>query len=235
MSVHIDAKAEDVAELVLLTGDPLRAQFIAENFLSDALRYNSVRNMYGYTGLYKGRRVSVQGTGMGTPSISIYANELFRDFGVKRAIRTGTAGSIQPNICVRDLVFAMTASSDSGTNGMRFGGRHYAPAASFRLLDTAYRIACSLGLSPFVGPVVTTDRFYRDDPDEWKLWAKYGCLAIEMECAELYTLAAKYGREALTILTISDSLVSHEETNAYERQVSFTHMMEVALETVISE
>jgi purine-nucleoside phosphorylase len=171
---------------------------------------------------------------MGIPSISIYVNELFRDFGVKRAIRIGTAGSIQPYINVRDLVFAMSASTDSGANRLRFVGRSYAPTASFKLLKTAFEIAVDKGWQPFVGPVITSDMFYKDDPDEWKLWTSYGCLAVEMECAELYTLAAKYGREALAILTISDSLVSHEETTAEERQIAFTRMMNVALETVIS-
>ena len=234
MSIHIAAKEGEVAELVLLPGDPLRARFIAENLLTGAVEYSSVRNMLGFTGLYKGRRVSVQGTGMGIPSISIYVNELFRDFGVKRAVRVGTAGSLQAHIKVRDLVLAMSACTDSHVNGLRFGGRSYAPTASFSLLKSAYEIACTKGRRPFVGPVVTSDMFYKDDPDEWKLWAKFGCLAVEMECAELYTLAARYGRQALAILTISDSLVSREETSAEERERTFTGMMEVALETVIS-
>jgi purine-nucleoside phosphorylase len=234
MSIHIAAKQGEIAELVLLPGDPLRARFIAENLLTDAVEYNSVRNMLGFTGLYKGLRVSVQGTGMGIPSISIYVNELFRDFGVKRAVRVGTAGSIQKHINVRDLVLAMSAGTDSGANSIRFGGRSYAPTASFHLLKSAYEIASAKGWQPFVGPVITSDMFYKDDPDEWKLWAKFGCLAVEMECAELYTLAAKYDREALAILTISDSLVSHEETSPEERERTFTRMMEVALETVIS-
>ncbi|MDR2796551.1 MAG: purine-nucleoside phosphorylase, partial [Spirochaetaceae bacterium] len=234
MSIHIAAKAGEISDVVLLPGDPLRARFIAENLLTDAAPYSSVRNMLGYTGLYRGKRVSVQGTGMGTPSISIYVNELFRDFGVKRAIRIGTAGSIQPHIKVRDLVIAMSASTDSGANSIRFGGRDYAPTASFNLLKTAYEIAASKGRRPFVGPVISSDMFYTEDPDEWKLWAKFGCLAVEMECAELYTLAAKYGREALAILTISDSLISREETSPEERQTTFTGMMEVALETAVS-
>ncbi|MDR2803218.1 MAG: purine-nucleoside phosphorylase [Treponema sp.] len=234
MSIHIAAKAGEISDVVLLPGDPLRAQFIAENLLTHATQYNSVRNMLGYTGLYKGRRISVQGTGMGAPSISIYVNELFRDFGVKRAIRIGTAGSIQPHIKVRDIVIAMSASTDSGANSIRFGGRDYAPTASFNLLKTAYDIAASKGRSPFVGSVISSDMFYKEDPEEWRLWAKFGCLAVEMECAELYTLAAKYGREALAILTISDSLISHEETSPEERQTTFTRMMEVALETAIS-
>jgi purine-nucleoside phosphorylase len=234
MSTHIAAKPGDIAEAVLLPGDPLRAKFIAENFLEKAVQYTAVRNILGYTGIYKGKRVSVQGTGMGIPSISIYVNELFRDYGVKRAIRIGTAGSIQEEIKVRDMVIAQTACTDSGANNIRFGGRNFAPAASFNLLKTAYETAVSKGWQPKVGAVVSSDMFYTEDPGEWKLWAHFGCLALEMECAELYTLAAKYGREALALLTISDSLLSHEITTPEERQTTFTRMMEVALETAIS-
>jgi purine-nucleoside phosphorylase len=234
MSTHIAAKDGDIAEAILLPGDPLRAKFIAETFLKDPVQYTAVRNILGFTGTYQGKRVSVQGTGMGIPSISIYVNELFRDYGVKRAIRIGTAGSIQKEVHIRDLVIAMSACTDSGANSVRFGGRNYAPTASFSLLKTAYDTAVSKGWQPKVGSIVSTDMFYTEDPEEWKLWAKFGCLALEMECAELYTLAAKYGREALSLLTISDSLITHEQTSAEERQSTFTRMMEVALETAIS-
>jgi purine-nucleoside phosphorylase len=234
MSIHIAAKPGEIAETILLPGDPLRAKFIAENFLTGAVQYTDVRNILGFTGTYQGRRVSVQGTGMGIPSISIYVNELFRDYGVKRAIRIGTAGSIRKNVKVRDLVLAMSASTDSGANTIRFNGRSFAPTASFNLLKTAYDTAIAKGWPPQVGNVVCSDMFYTEDPEEWKLWAKFGALAVEMESAELYTLAAKYDREALAILTISDSLISHETTTAEERQKSFTRMMEVALETAIS-
>jgi len=234
MSIHIGAKDGDIAEAVLLPGDPLRAKFVAENFLEKPVEYNNVRNMLGFTGTYKGKRVSVQGTGMGIPSISIYANELFREYGVKRAIRIGTAGSINKDVHVRDMVLAMSACTDSGANNIRFGGRNYAPTASFSLINKAWDIAVSKDLKPKAGPVVSADMFYTEDPEEWKLWAKFGCLALEMECAELYTLAAKYRREALCILTISDSIITGEATTAEERQTSFTHMMEVALETAIS-
>ncbi|MDR0561851.1 MAG: purine-nucleoside phosphorylase [Spirochaetaceae bacterium] len=234
MSTHIVAQTGAIAEAVLLPGDPLRAKFIAETFLEQAVQYNAVRNMFGYTGLYKGKKVSVQGTGMGIPSISIYANELFRDYQVKRAIRIGTAGALQENIRLRDLVIATAASTDSGANKVRFGGRDFAPAASFPLLKTAFDAAVAKGYQPKVGTVISSDMFYAEDPEEWKLWAKFGCLAVEMETAELYTLAAKYRREALALLTISDSLVSHETTSAEERQTAFTRMMEVALETAIS-
>lgn len=234
MSIHIAAKQGEIAEAVLLPGDPLRAQFIAENFLTKAVKYTDVRNMFGFTGTYKGKRVSVQGTGMGMPSISIYVNELFKDYGVRRAIRIGTAGSLQPQVKIRDLVIAMSASTDSAVNKIRFQGMDYAPTSNFGLLKSAYDTAVAKGYSPHVGPVLSSDSFYTEDPDQWKLWARFGVLAVEMEAAELLTLAAKYGREGLAILTISDSLVTHEATTAEERQTSFTRMMEVALEAAIS-
>jgi purine-nucleoside phosphorylase len=234
MSIHIAAKEGDIAEVILLPGDPLRAKFVAENFLENAVQYTSVRNILGYTGTYKGKKISVQGTGMGIPSISIYVNELFKDYGVKRAIRIGTAGSLHRDVKLRDLVFAMSACTDSGANNLRFGGRNFAPTAAFTLLKAAWDIAVSKNWQPKAGPVVSSDMFYSENPEDWKLWAKFGCIALEMECAELYTLAAKYGREALGILTISDSMVTGETTSAEERQTTFTRMMEVALETAIS-
>jgi len=234
MAIHITAKPGEVAESILLPGDPLRAKFIAENLLESAKLYTEVRGILGYTGTYKGKRVSVQGTGMGIPSISIYVNELFRDYGVKRAIRIGTAGSLQENIKIRDLVIAMTACTDSSANKIRFGGRDFAPSATFSLVKKAWESANELGFKAAVGSIVSTDMFYSENPDEWKLWAKFGVLAVEMEASELNTLAAKYGRECLCLVTISDSLVTHEATTAEERQKTFTRMMEVALETAIS-
>ena len=234
MSVHIAAKSGEIAQAVLLPGDPLRAKYVAENFLENPVLYNEVRNMFGYTGFYKGKRVSVQGTGMGIPSISIYVNELFKDYGVSRAIRIGTAGSIREDVKIRDIVIAMSASTDSGANTIRFGGRHFAPTASFSLLKAAYDSAVAKGAAPHVGGVVSADMFYSEDPDDWRLWAKFGCMAVEMECAELYTLAAKYGREALGLLTISDSFITNEVTSSEERQTTFTTMMEVALEAITS-
>ena len=234
MSIHIAAKTGEVAEVILLPGDPLRAKFIAENFLENAKQYTEVRGILGFTGIYKGKPVSVQGTGMGIPSISIYVNELFRDYGVKRAIRIGTAGSIQADLKIRDLVIAMTACTDSSANRIRFGGRDFAPSATFGLVKKAWEAAAERGYRAMVGPIVSTDMFYSEDPEEWKLWAKFGALALEMETSELYTLAAKYGRECLSLLTISDSLVTHEATSAEERQTTFTRMMEVALETAVS-
>ncbi|WMJ82195.1 purine-nucleoside phosphorylase [Clostridium sp. MB40-C1] len=230
MSVHIGAKEGQIAETVLLPGDPMRAKFIADNFLKDVVCYNEVRGMYGFTGTYKGKRVSVQGTGMGVPSISIYVNELIQSYGVKNLIRVGTCGSMQEEVKVRDVVLAMTASTNSGVNKLRFKGMDYAPTASFDLLKRAYDIGQSKSLNMKVGSVLTSDSFYNDNPEEWKLWANYGVLAVEMETSALYTLAAKYNVNALTILTVSDSLVTFEETSAQERQNTFTKMMEIALE-----
>jgi purine-nucleoside phosphorylase len=234
MSTHIQANQGEIAEAILLPGDPLRAKYIADNFLENPKQYNAVRNMLGFTGTYKGKRVSVQGTGLGIPSISIYGNELFRDYGVKRAIRVGTAGAIQERLKLRDLVIAMSACTDSGANRIRFGGRDFAPTATFTLVKKAYDEAVARGWTPEVGSVVASDMFYTENPDDWKLWAKFGCLCVEMESAELFTLAAKYGREALTILTISDHIITHDVTSADEREKTFTRMMEVALETAIS-
>lgn len=234
MSVHINAKEGQIAESILLPGDPLRAKFIAENFLQDVICYNEVRGMYGFTGTYKGKKVSVQGTGMGVPSISIYVNELIQSYGVKNLIRVGTCGSFQESVKVRDMVIGMAASTDSNINKIRFNGRDFAPTASFKLLKKAYDIAVEKGIEPKVGNIFSSDTFYHDDPDAWKHWANFGCLAVEMEAAGLYTLAAKYGVDALTILTVSDHLVTGELTTAEERQKTFTSMMEVALDTIHS-
>ncbi|MBU5590475.1 purine-nucleoside phosphorylase [Clostridium sp. MSJ-4] len=230
MSVHIGAKEGQIADTVLLPGDPLRAKFIAENFLEDAICYNEVRGMYGYTGTYKGKRVSVQGTGMGVPSISIYVNELIQSYNVKNLIRIGTCGSIQEDIKVRDMILAMSACTDSAINKIRFEGRDYAPTANFELLKKAYDLGVAKGLNVKAGTVLTSDSFYQDDREAWKKWASFGVMSIEMEAAALYTLAAKFNRKALAILTVSDSIVTGEETTAKERQETFTHMMEVALE-----
>lgn len=233
MSVHMNTKPGDIAEGILLPGDPLRAKFIAENFLQDVTCYNEVRGMLGFTGTYQGKRVSVQGTGMGVPSISIYANELITEYGVKKLIRVGTCGSIQEHVKVRDLVIGMSASTDSQINNIRFSGRNFAPTASFELLKTAYDLAIEKGFDPKVGNILSSDTFYHDEADSWKIWAQFGCLGIEMEAAGLYTLAAKYGVDALTLLTVSDNIMTGEITTAEERQTTFTDMIEVALDTLI--
>lgn len=231
MSIHIGAKEGEIAKTVLLPGDPLRAKFVAETMLEDVFQYNEVRGMYGYTGTYKGKKVSVQGSGMGVPSISIYADELINSYNVKNLIRIGSCGSLQPDIKIRDVILAMSASTDSNINKIRFDGQDYAPTASFDLLFKAYNIAKEKGINVKAGNIFTSDTFYGDDPDAWKKWAKFGVLAVEMETAALYTLAAKYGVSALTILTVSDSLVTGELTSAEERQKTFTQMIEIALES----
>ncbi len=231
MSTHINAKDGEIADRVLLPGDPLRAKFIAENFLQDAKCYNEVRGMFGYTGFYNGKRVSVQGTGMGQPSLSIYVNELFQFYNVQQAIRVGTCGAVQKQTALRDVILAQGACSDSGLNTMRFNGLHYAPIADFGLLSNAYNAAKKLGIEPQVGLCVSSDMFY-DPKQNWKLWAEYNVLGVEMEAAELYTLAAKFNRKALAVLTVSDHILLGGETSAEERQTSFTNMMKIALEAI---
>lgn len=230
MSTHIGAKEGQIAETILLPGDPLRAKYIADNYLEDVICYNEVRGMYGYTGTYKGKRISVQGTGMGVPSISIYVNELIQSYGVKKLIRVGTCGAIQENIKVRDVILAMTSCTTSGINRRRFNGMDFAPAASFKLLKKAYDVAEEKGIPVTVGNILTSDLFYDDIPNSFKMWADYGVLAIEMESTALYTLGAKYGVDTLSILTVSDNIITGEETNSDERQKTFTKMMEIALE-----
>ena len=229
---HLGAKKGEIAESVLLPGDPLRAKYIAETFLEDAVCYNEVRGMLGFTGTYKGKRVSIQGTGMGIPSISIYVHELMNFYGVKNLIRIGTCGSMQEDVKLRDVVIAMSASTDSSVNKLRFGGMDFAPTADFDLLRRAWEKAAGLGISAKVGNVLTSDTFYNDDPEGWKLWAEYGVLTAEMETAALYTLAAKFKTKALSLLTVSDSIVTHEACSAEERQTTFNQMIEVALEIV---
>ena len=231
MSIHIGAKENEIASTVLMPGDPLRAKFIAENMLDNVFCYSEIRGMYGFTGYYKGKKVSVQGSGMGVPSISIYVNELISSYNVKNIIRVGTCGSFKAEVKVRDIILAMTSSTDSSINKIRFNGMDYAPAASFKLLYKAYEIAKTKGIEAKVGNILTSDTFYGDDPNAWKLWASYGVLAVEMETCALYTLAAKFNVNALTILTVSDSLVTNELTSAEERQNTFTQMIEIALET----
>ncbi|MFA6936925.1 MAG: purine-nucleoside phosphorylase [Treponema sp.] len=231
MSTHINAPEGAIADSVLLPGDPLRAKFIAENFLENAECYNEVRGMYGYTGTYKGKKISVQGTGMGQPSLSIYATELFKFYGVKKAIRVGTCGAVQKTTKLRDVILASGACSDSGINTQRFGSLHFAPTADFELLEKAYQASKNIGITPQVGLCASSDVFY-DDNNNWKKWAEYGVLGIEMEAAELYTLAAKFHTQALAVLTVSDHILLGGQTTAEERQTTFTNMMKIALETL---
>jgi purine-nucleoside phosphorylase len=230
MSVHIGAKKGDIAETILLPGDPLRAKWIAETFFENPVCFNEVRGMYGYTGTYKGKRVSAMGSGMGIPSISIYANELIKDFGVKNLIRVGSAGSYQKHVQIRDVVLAMAASSTSGVNELRFGGADYAPTADYDLFIKAVRASEAKNIPIKAGNVLSSDEFYEDDIESYKKWSKFGVLCVEMEAAGLYTVAAKHNVNALAILTISDSLVTGERTTSKERETTFKSMIEIALE-----
>jgi purine-nucleoside phosphorylase len=192
--------------------------------------YNEVRGMLGYTGRYGDKRISVMGTGMGMPTLSIYVNELVTEYNVKTLIRVGTCGAIQPHLKIGDVVLAMTASTDSHINKLRFGGMDFAPAASFDLLLKAYEVARERGISVYAGGIFSSDTFYADDPDWWKKWAAYGILVCEMETNGLYTLAAKFKVEALSVLTVSDSLVTGESSTAEQREKDFPQMAKIALE-----
>ena len=233
VSIHLNAKEGQIAPTVLLPGDPLRAQHIAQTFFKNPVQHNTVRGMLGFTGSYKGKPVSVQGTGMGIPSISIYATELMQNYGCTTLVRVGTCGSFQERVRVRDVVLAQASSTDSNVNKIRFSGRDFAPVADFGLLMRAYQAAVAHGLTPHVGNVLSSDTFYHDDPEEFRIWPRFGVLAVEMEAAGLYTLAAKHGARALTVLTVSDHLITREETSAEERQTSFNGMIEVALEAAL--
>ena len=234
MSVHINAKNGDIADKILLPGDPLRAEFIANTYLKNPVCFNKVRGMLGFTGEYEGQEVSVMGTGMGVPSISIYVHELINEFNVKRLIRIGTCGGMQEDLSLRDVIIAMSASANSGVNKNIFKGMDFAPTADFNLFKNAITKSEQLNIPYKAGGVLTSDLFYNPNPDEWKLWAAYGVLAVEMETSALYTIAAKFAVQALTILTVSDSLVKSTETSSEDREKTFTQMMELSLETIIS-
>ena len=229
MSIHIGAAKNEIAETVLLPGDPLRAKYVAENFLESPEQYNSVRGMLGFTGAWKGKRISVQGSGMGQASLLIYVNELIREYGAKTIIRIGSCGSYQPDIKVRDLILAQSASTDSNINKLAFKGMDFAPCADFVLLKRAFDTAESMGLNVHVGGILATDVFYQEDPDAWKLWASYNILGVEMESSALYTICARNKVGALSILTVSDSLADGSSTTSEERQSTFREMVEIAL------
>jgi purine-nucleoside phosphorylase len=235
MSIHIGAKQGQIAPTVLLPGDPLRAKNIAETMLEDVVCFNEVRGMLGFTGRYGDKRISVMGTGMGMPTLSIYVNELVTEYDVKTLIRVGTCGALQPHLNVGDIVLAMTASTDSHINKLRFGGMDFAPAASFDLLRKAYGAANTRGIEVQVGGIVSSDTFYNDDPDWWQKWAEFGALVCEMETNGLYTLAAKFKVDALSVLTVSDSLVTGESSTAEQRERDFPQMAKIALEISPSE
>jgi purine-nucleoside phosphorylase len=230
MSIHIGAERGQIAPTVLLPGDPMRAKHFAETMLEDVICFNRVRGMLGFTGTYHGKRISVMGSGMGVPSISIYVNELINDYGVKTLMRVGTCGALVPDLNVGDVVLAMASSTNSQINKLKFNGMDFAPTASFELLKKAYELAKAKGINVRVGGILSDDTFYNDDPDWWKIWAEYGMLVVEMETTGLYTLAAKYKVDALSILTVSDSLVTGAKASAEEREKKYTAMAEIAME-----
>ena len=229
---HIAANESDIAEAILLPGDPLRAKYIADNFLDDAREVTSVRNMLGYTGSYEGIPVSVMGTGMGIPSASIYATELITEYGVERLIRVGSCGGILPSVKIRDVVLAIGACTDSGVNRVRYGDYDFAATADYWLLKAAEQAAADKGVAVKVGNVHSADLFYNPDAAAFDLMEAMGVLAVEMEAAGLYGVAAEKGGRALTIATVSDHIRTGESTSSDERQATFNEMVEIALETV---
>lgn len=232
MSIHIGAESGQIAPNVLMPGDPLRAKWVAENFLDGASCYTEVRGMLGYTGSYKGLPVSVQGSGMGLPSFSIYGTELFNEYDVQSIIRVGSCGAMNETVKVRDIILASGACTDSGMNKIRFEGIDFACIADFHLLRAAYDAALSKDAGVHVGNIYSSDSFYHDRPELGQRLAQYGVLAVEMEAAALYTLAAKFGRKSLAICTVSDHLLTGEATSSAEREQSFSEMIEIALESL---
>lgn len=229
MTVHIGAEPGDIAETVLLPGDPYRARWAAETFLDNATCINQVRGMLGFTGLWNGRRVTIQGSGMGMPSLSIYANELIRDYGAQTLIRIGSCGGMQPHVGIRDVILAMTCSSISTPSRGIFRELNFAPSADWGLLSAAHAAATARGVRTHVGGIYSSDVFYDERPDLNDQMQRHGILGVEMEAAELYTLAARHGRRALAVLTVSDHLLTHEALPASDREKSFGDMVEIAL------
>jgi purine-nucleoside phosphorylase len=235
MSTHIGAKPGQIAPRVLLPGDPLRAKWIAETYLEDATCYSTVRSMLGFTGRYQGVEVSVQGTGMGMPSASIYTHELITEYEVRTLVRVGSCGAISESLRLRDVIAAIGASTDSAMNRMRFDGLiDYAPVADFELLRTAVDVADRRSVEMHVGPILAVDAFYNVRPDLYEALAGYGVLAVEMETAALYTIAAQFGARALTILTVSDVIPSGEHLGSGDREQTLGQMVEIALDTIVA-
>lgn len=234
MTIHIGAKPGDIAETVLLPGDPYRAKWAAETFLTDAKLVNETRGMLGFTGFWKGNRVTIQGSGMGMPSLSIYANELIRDYGAKTLIRIGSAGGMQEKVKVRDVVLAMTSTTISTPSTGMFKELNFAPSADFGLLKAAWEAAQAKGVGTHVGGIYSSDVFYDERPDLTEQMTRHGVLCVEMEAAELYILAARYGVRALAVLTISDHLVTGEALPSDQREKSFGDMIEIALEAAFA-
>ena len=234
MTVHIGAKPGEIAETVLMPGDPYRAKWAAETFLEGAVCINEVRGMLGFTGTWRGNRVTIHGSGMGMPSLSIYANELIRDYGVKTLIRIGSCGGMQENVKLRDVIIAMTSSTLSTPSSGIFRELNYAPCADWGLLRAAVEAAKAKGVTTHVGGIYSSDVFYDERPDLNEQMTRHGILGVEMEAAELYTLAARHGRRALAVLTVSDSLVTGEAMPSEDRERSFGEMVEIALEAAFA-
>lgn len=229
MSIHINAAPGEIAETVLLPGDPMRAKWAAETFLEDAVQVNSTRGMLGFTGTWQGHRVTIHGSGMGMPTLSIYVNELIRDYGVSTLIRIGSTGSMQYHVALRDIVLAQSASSISTPSSTIFRELNFAPVADFAMLRAAEDAARVRGLTPHVGGIYSTDTFYDERPDLNEQLTRHGCLAVEMETAELYTLAARHNARALSVLTVSDHLLTKEALPSTDRETSFDDMIQIAL------
>ena len=234
MTIHIGAKPGDIAETVLLPGDPYRAKWAAETFLEDAKLVNEVRGMLGFTGMWKGNRVTIQGSGMGMPSLSIYANELIKNYNAQTLIRIGSCGGMQDKVAVRDLILATTASTLSTPSRGIFKELQFAPTCDWDLLHLAYHVAENRGVPTHVGGIYSADVFYDERPDLNEQMTRHGILAVEMEAAELYTLASRYGRRALAVLTVSDHLITGEALPAEDREKSFGDMVEIALESAFA-
>ena len=231
---HMNAAPGDFAETVLMPGDPLRAQYIADTYLDDARRVTDVRNMWGFTGEYKGQAISVMAHGMGIPSVSIYCTELITEYDVKRVIRVGSCGTSHRDVKLRDIIIAMGASTDSNCNRMRFGGYDLAALASFDLVKKAVAAAKSNGVRYHVGNIFSADLFYTPDPDMFETMAKYNVYGIEMEAAGIFPIAAEHGAEALAICTVSDDIPSGDALSAEDRATTFDEMILVALETAVA-
>jgi len=235
MSVHIGAKPGDIAERVLLPGDPMRAKWIAETFLKDPVCYTQVRGMLGFTGTWQGVPVSVQGSGMGMPSASIYTHELINEYGAKSLLRIGSCGALADDLHLGDVIAAIGSATDSNMNRVRFDGLvDYAPVADFGLLRTAAEVAERRGVALRVGPILAADAFYTDRPDLYDTLADYGVLAVEMESAAIYTIAARYKAKALTILTVSDHIKRGEAMSSADREQGFADMVQIGLDTAIA-
>ena len=229
-SIHISAKVGEIADTILLPGDPMRAKHVAENLLQDAVCFNQVRGMLGFTGFYNGKKVSIMGSGMGMGSTAIYVNELIETYGVKQLIRVGTCGAIKTELEVGQVILAMSASGDSGANRSYFGGLHYAATADFDLLLNAYSAAQRLGIDTKQGSIFSTNTFYDDDPQRWDKWEQHGILGVEMESQILFTLAKRLKAKALAILTVSDNIRTGASASSQEREQSYMDMMRIGFE-----